>query len=122
MPAEALSVSLNALRTEAERAHQIVTKFFANPLALRDYEQILTNEYYAYYDKFRNQVRIISKTEENWVVHCGVETIYGCYRAAHIIQNNLSVPLLEKEKKLAQCARFLRSWVSECERHLNGTP
>ena len=113
-----LAARLKPIRTEAEHAHYVVTTFFAKPSALQQYEQILTHEYYAHYDKFRNQVDIISKNEKNWAVHCSVETIYGCYRAAYIIEKKLPVLLSDKQKHLAQVAAFLRSWVSECERHL----
>ena len=113
-----LAARLKPIRTEAEHAHYVVTTFFAKPSALQQYEQILTHEYYAHYDKFRNQVDIISKNEKNWAVHCSVETIYGCHRAAYIIEKKLPVLLSDKEKHLAQVAAFLRSWVSECERYL----
>ena len=117
----AKTTQLGKLRAEAEHANKVVASFFADPIALQQHEQFLTHQYYAYYDKFRNQVRIISKTEENWVIHCDVETIYGCYRAAYAIKERLPITLSEKEVKLSRAAEFLRSWVSECEKHLGHT-
>ena len=118
MPSTEQFAHLKSVKAEAEHAHKVITSFFASPSALEQHESMLTHEFYAYYDKFRNHVEFISKTQKKWVIKCSVEAIDNCYRAAYILEHNIPINLTPNEKYRAEAARFLRCWVSECERNL----
>ena len=104
------------LGTEATMVNKFITTLFSSLSEFQRLEQILTTEYFAHYDRFQNQVEIITKNEKKYVVRCDKDSIYRCFSAEYIVDKNLPVALSPKDRTLAQAAPFFRHWVSECRK------